>query len=34
MTSENKRPSYAWLKIVKMPKSKIILKDGLRKMNI
>ena len=31
MTSENKRPSYAWLKIVKMPKSKNHIKRWIKK---
>ena len=31
MTSENKKPSYAWLKIVKMPKSKNHIKRWIKK---
>ena len=31
MTTENKRPSYAWLKIVKMPKSKNHIKRWIKK---
>ena len=31
LTSENKRPSYAWLKIVKMPKSKNHIKRWIKK---